>query len=241
MKVELVTPDGVVFDLTGTAETSPVLAPEGQLRGLVGNVSRTNLAVPGRAGVLPGQVRFGEIESEVEFYLRAFSGDELAEVYAQFRRAWSLWGAGRPVVIRVHSPSGVWSFDAWAAKPLPGIDVVPSTQLSVRVPVTVFIPTGLARSETYSRTGNVTIRNDGDVLIYPRLVWSGPGGQVVAPSGATFVLPPVEHATTLDLDTQEVWLEGVWSEAVAPGLVGTWRVPTGVRIEWEQQVADPWT
>ena len=119
--------------------------------------------------------------------------------------------------------------------------MVPSTQLSVRVPVTVFIPTGLARSETYSRTGNVTIRNDGDVLIYPRLVWSGPGGQVVAPSGATFVLPPVEHATTLDLDTQEVWLEGVWSEAVAPGLVGTWRVPTGVRIEWEQQVADPWT
>lgn len=35
MKVELVTPDGVVFDLTGTAETSSVLAPEGQLLSLI--------------------------------------------------------------------------------------------------------------------------------------------------------------------------------------------------------------
>lgn len=242
LEVWLQTSLGDRFELTGTPVTSPVLAPYGALEGLRANASRSDMPVPGGAGVLPGRKVFGAIQTELEFYLQCDTGEELAEVHARLRRGWSHATWDNPCLVEIHSdhPLSPLVFELVVDGELPGVavDMSRRTQETLRVPVVC--RHGLARSGVQSGEDSVTVTNGGDAAVYPRIVWLGDGGQVTCPSGATFTLPRANVRTVVDLHPSKLRLDGVLPEGVPPGGVGRWVVPAGARLEWNVWVADPW-
>lgn len=242
LDVYLRTSLGDRFRLTGTPADSPVLSPYGDLETLRANVSRSDLAVPGGAGVLPGRRRFGAIQTELEFYLQAETGEELAEVYARLRRGWSRATWDNPCMVEIEGdhPLNTLTFDVVVDGALPGVQVDMSRRTQETLKVPVVCRDGLARTDVQTGRGSVTVTNAGDTLIYPRIVYEGAGGRVTSPSGAAFTLPGVSERTTIDLDPSRLRLDGAVSEGVPPGKSGTWELPDGARLEWWLMVADPW-
>ena len=240
LKVELISSTGNAYLLSGYAMgSSPVFSPEGSLRELVANASRTDMARPGRPGVIPGRRKYGAIETTLDFYLHADDGEQMEQLYEEFRTGWS---ASVPSVLRIEAdhPVGVCLLDLYrgAEIPAPSVDAKRRTEVLVQVPVVA--PLGLARTQPYRKDGTVTVTNTGDVLIYPKIVYSGAGGEVTSPSGAKFTLPPVPALTVVDLDPQQLRIEGVFPEGVAVGQNQTWRLPEGAQLEWELLIANPW-
>lgn len=232
--------NGQEYLLTGSPRTSPVLSPEGALEVLASRSTRTDLAVPGRSGVVPGQRRFGAIEAELSFYLHDMDGTlDLAEVYKDFRQAWSLDNPAQ-VTINADHPLGDFVTTLWLSQSIPGVPVDMGKRSSTTVRVSVFDPVGLFRSSPMSGTGTVIVTNPGDGIIYPKIAYSGLGGEVISPSGARFTLPPVGELTVIDLDPQYLRLDGVFPEGVPPKRSGTWVLPAGVTASWEILAADPW-
>lgn len=243
LKVTLISVTGREYLLTGSQVSSPVLAPLGALESLVGKSTRTDSSVPGRAGVIAGVPRYGAIEEEVGFFLHADDGELMEALYREFRQGWQMWSPGaKPSVLKVEADrsGGPYFLDVWLGKRLPGVQVDMRTQTSAVLPVTLFSPVGLYRSEVRTGGGAVRIVNDGDAPIYPVLRWSGAGGVVTAPSGARFTLPASGVEQTIDSDPRLLRADGVFPEAVPAGGEGTWIVPAGVRVEWSVLVADPW-
>lgn len=243
LKATLMGANGKEWLLTGTQFSSEVLAPLGVLQSLVGVSSRSDVAIPGRAGVIPGQPRYGVLETSIDFYLNA--GERtLEEVYKDFRQAWNLWSAKSPTptTIKIEADHGLSPlfFDLWLSQPIPGAAVDMRTREAVTVTVNVFSPLGLAKSAPVMASGIVTVTNTGDVLIYPKIRWNGAGGEVTSPSGATFTLPSVSEPTVISLSPRSLRLDGAFPEGVPPGESKTWSLPAGASMSWEILVADPW-
>lgn len=239
LKVTLESANGQSYLLTGTDAESPVLAPEDALRELRGVSQRTDLAVPGRAGVLPGMTRYGSIQTEIEFYLRAEDGEQMEQVYKLFRQGWSKTSPSQ-IVVEADRPGGPYTLDVVLDRDLPGVSVDARRRTQVNLPVSVFNRDGLFRSTLQSGTGTVTVTNGGDTVVYPKIRYSGSGGVVTGPSGASFTLPGASTLTTVDLDARALRLDGAFSEGVMPGATGTWQLPAGATLQWHTLVADPW-
>lgn len=240
LKVELISATGKSYLLSGYSQgSSPVFSPEGSLRELVANVSRSDMARPGRPGVIPGRRKYSAIETTLDFYLHADDGEQMEQLYEEFRTGWS---SSVPSMLRIEAdhPVGVCLLDLYRGSeiPAPSVDAKRRTQLLVQIPVVA--PLGLARTQSYREEGTVTVTNAGDVLIYPKIIYTGAGGEVTSPSGAKFVLPPVQTLTVVDLDPQQLRLDGVFPEGVAIGKTETWVLPPAVMLEWELLIANPW-
>lgn len=245
LDVRLTTVTGKTYRLTGTDTTSQVLAPEEAFTALVATSNRSDMAVPGRSGTIPGVGRYAPIQVDIPFYIHADNGDEMEAIYKEFRQGWNVWkpgGRAKPCTLAVHAdhPEGEFYLDLYADQPLPGVPVDMRRRTSTTITVKGFAPLGLFHSKVHTATGAFTITNTGDEFIYPKLRYSGAGGQVTSPSGATYTLPAAATSTLIDTDPQELRLDGAFPEGVAPGKSGTWRLPTGVTAEWSVLVADPW-
>lgn len=100
----------------------------------------------------------------------------------------------------------------------------------------------------------VTVTNLGDVPIWPEIVWSGDGGKVTLPSGASFTLPRVTGRHVLPLArsksgkvsgprgfdrglTNQINAVG---EQVPVGEQRTYKIPDGAELHWREGVLDPW-
>lgn len=242
LEVMLTLATGQEYELTGHETTSQVLAPEEALRPLVGQAVRTDMAVPARSGVLAGRRRYGAIQAEIPFYLHAKNGEEMEKLYKEFRQGWRLHDDpdAIPCEISVNAdrPGGRYTLEVFLDSHIPGTSVDMATRTSASLPITVFSPTGLYRSPTKTGTGTVTIINDGDAEIYPRLRVPAAGGTITAPSGASYTLPTT--AQTINTDPQRLRTPGIMPESVAPGRSAIWRASSGVVVEWESLIADPW-
>lgn len=240
LKVELMMATGETYLLSGTEAQSPVLAPEAALVELIGKAVRTDLAVPARSGVLPGRRRFQELKATLEFYLHADTGEQMGQVYRVFRQGWSMDEPCTLAVTADHS-GGTFYLDLWLDQPISGVSVDMRRRTSTVLPVQVFSPRGLFRSEEFTGQGLVTVTNWGDTVTYPKIRNIGPGGIVTSPSGATWTLPQSTAAeTTLDLDPMELRQPGVFPEGVEPGDTQTWSLPQGATLVWSIFIADPW-
>lgn len=235
------TPHGDSWDLLGSPLTSQVMAPLGALQTLVGNVIRNDVARPGGVGVIPGQTKFGALQTTVDFFLQS---DDLAVTDMKFRKAFSLWEeSAAPVVIEVDAGHAMGKFywDLWLAQPLPVWSVRPDRVDSETITAQLFNPFGLARSVPMTGEGIVTVTNSGDVITYPDFVYSGSGGVVETPSGAVFTLPDVSELTVIKTDPKNLKLDGAFPEGVPAQSMGEWTLPPGVKAVWEIRVADPWS
>ncbi|AKN77517.1 hypothetical protein HO100_11405 [Corynebacterium ulcerans] len=239
LKVTLISVTGRSYELTGVQGSSPVLAPEDALRGLVCKTDRSDISWPGRAGVVPGRLRLGSLQAEIPFFLSADSGTEMEEIYREFRQGWSLHQPS-VFVIDADRPGGPWFFPVVLDRPLPGTGVNPRARTSMTLSVPVFCKQGVATSGVMTGEDNVTVTNFGDVIVYPKITNSGQGGQAVGPSGAAFRIPPASQAPLIDLDPGKLRIDGIFPEGVMPGKTGTWKLPPGCTLEWVIGVVDPW-
>lgn len=239
LKVELTNTNGQTYLLTGTETQSPVLSPEAALTEFIGKVQRTDLARPARAGVVRGRRRYGAMAETLEFYLHANDGESMEEVYKGFRQGWSM-DAPSVMAVTADHERGTFYLDLWLEQHIPGVTVDMRRRTSTVLPVQVFNPDGLFRSELFTGTGLVTVTNWGDTVLYPKIRHSGSGGQVTNPSGATWILPPVQTETVTSLDPEELRVVGIFPEGVEPGESQSWKLPSGASLEWSVPVADPW-
>lgn len=246
VRVELLSARQDVWDLTGHVSSSPVLLPEGALESLVGVVSRSSEVLPGGVGLSLGAPGFGAISVDVPFFLHDMRGErDLVDVVHSF---WSGWNVFRPwpqptpcrLSVRGAHPLGDCHLDLWLERPLPGWQVVPRMRDSLTVNAAVVAPHGLFRTSTVTGTGSVEVENSGDAMVFPRIRWRDAGGEVVGPSGASFVLPASDGERVVDLSPRRLRLDGALPEGVPVGGSGTWRLPDGASLEWELSVASPY-
>ena len=243
LNVVLITALGDEWRLSGTDRDSEVLSPYGSLVELRANASRSDLPVPGGAGVLPGVRRFGPISTELEFYLKARDGEDLEDVHRRLRQGWAAATPDNPCVIIIESdnPLSPLTFELVVDGVLPGVavDMRRRSAETLTVPVVCF--DGVAKSSVMAGTGEVTVANYGDVSVWPKIRYKGAGGVVTNPSGAKFTLPRATEETIIDLDPRVLRLEGAFPESVPPGATGVWVLPAGAQLEWTLGVADPWS
>lgn len=243
LNVVLITALGDEWRLSGTDQESEVLSPYGALVELRANASRSDLPVPGGAGVLPGVRRFGPISTELEFYLKARDGEDLEDVHRRLRQGWAAATPDNPCVIIIESdnPLSPLTFELVVDGVLPGVavDMRRRSAETLTVPVVCF--DGVAKSSVMTGTGRVTVTNYGDVSVWPKIRYEGAGGVVTNPSGAKFTLPRATEETIIDLDPRVLRLEGAFPESVPPGATGVWVLPAGAQLEWTLGVADPWS
>lgn len=243
LDVTLITPFGDKWRLTGTDRESEVLAPYGMLEELKANASRSDIAVPGGAGVLPGARRFGPIQAELEFYLKAREGRDLEDVYRRLRQGWAAANWDNPCVLIIESdnPLSPLTFELVVDGALPGVPVDMRRRSAEVLSVPVVCADGVAKSSVMTGTGTVTVTNHGDVSVWPKIRYQGAGGVVTNPSGAKFTLPRAAEETIIDLNPRVLRLDGAFPENVPPGGTGVWGLPAGAHLEWTLGVADPWS
>lgn len=243
LNVVLITALGDKWRLSGTDRDSEVLSPYGALVELRANASRSDLPVPGGAGVLPGVRRFGPISTELEFYLKARDGEDLEDVHRRLRQGWAAATPDNPCVIIIESdnPLSPLTFELVVDGVLPGVavDMRRRSAETLTVPVVCF--DGVAKSSVMTGKETVTVTNYGDVSVWPKIRHEGAGGVVTNPSGAKFTLPRATEETIIDLDPRVLRLEGAFPESVPPGATGVWVLPAGAQLEWTLGVADPWS
>lgn len=243
LNVVLITALGDEWRLSGTDRDSEVLSPYGSLVELRANASRSDLPVPGGAGVLPGVRRFGPISTELEFYLKARDGEDLEDVHRRLRQGWAAATPDNPCVIIIESdnPLSPLTFELVVDGVLPGVavDMRRRSAETLTVPVVCF--DGVAKSSVMTGKETVTVTNYGDVSVWPKIRHEGAGGVVTNPSGAKFTLPRATEETIIDLDPRVLRLEGAFPESVPPGATGVWVLPAGAQLEWTLGVADPWS
>lgn len=243
LNVVLITALGDEWRLTGTDRESEVLAPYGMLEELKANASRSDIAVPGGAGVLPGARRFGPIQAELEFYLKAREGRDLEDVYRRLRQGWAAATWSNPCVLSIESdnPLSPLTFELVVDGALPGVPVDMRRRSAEVLSVPVVCADGVAKSSLMTGTNTVTVTNHGDVPVWPIIRYEGAGGVVTTPSSATFTLPAMESEAIVDLNPMNLRLDGAFPESVSPGGQGVWKLPAGAQLEWSIGVADPWS
>ncbi|WP_257160410.1 hypothetical protein [Corynebacterium cystitidis] len=244
---------GKAWDFTGDWAAGII---SGGVEGLVG-VVRDSVAEPlGMGGHLVLGQSTEPLRGSVTFHCRAHDVRDAGEVAADFRRAFSALKS-RQNHVRVSSPFGpvtaVVRVDGAVDSPVedPSWDDI---VLNVRVPLVG--DAGVWLKPAISGDGVVTVTNTGDVHLWPRIVWSGPGGRVELPSGAVFTLPAVEGQRALSLSRaesmrvvdadgvrdDEAWaaVRAVTPEGVPVGATRQFRVPDGARLVYQEGVLDPW-
>ena len=243
LNVVLITALGDEWRLSGTDQESEVLAPYGMLETLKPEVTRSDLQVPGGAGVLPGARRFGPISTVLEFYLKAREGEDLEDTHRRLRQGWAAATWSNPCVIRIESdnPLSPLTFELVVDGVLPGVSVDMRRRSAATLSVPVLCADGVAKSSVMTGKGNVTVTNHGDVNVWPKIRYQGAGGVVTNPSGAKFTLPRAAEETIIDLNPRVLRLDGAFPENVPPGGTGVWVMPAGAQLEWTLGVADPWS
>ena len=243
LNVVLITALGDEWRLSGTDQESEVLAPYGMLETLKADATRSDIAVPGGAGVLPGARRFGPISTVLEFYLKAREGGDLEDTYRRLRQGWAAATWSNPCVISIESdnPLSPLTFELVVDGVLPGVSVDMRRRSSETLAVPVLCADGVAKSSVMTGTGKVTVTNHGDVSVWPKIRYRGAGGVVTNPSGAKFTLPRAAEETIIDLNPRVLRLDGAFPENVPPGGTGVWVLPAGAQLEWTIGVADPWS
>lgn len=228
----------------------------GGVDGLVGSMVDTTAQPLGVPGHVVLSQHMEPMSGSLNFHCRADGGRSAADVQADLRRAFS-GVVGRRNEIVVESPVGdVHAFVRLNGAIPPPVQDPSWDEVVLNVQVPVIGDEGVWWSHAPVLVGEATVVNFGDVPVWVRIRWSGSGGRVVMPSGATFVLPSVVGERVLQLSRQEslvvvdgrgeidfdVWrkVRGVFPEFVPVGATRTFRLPEGARLEYKVGVSDPW-
>lgn len=204
----------------------------------------------------PGAVDYAAAAGTLRFIVDMDDPVECGRVWQEFLAVWES-GEEQRLVVRAGDGSEryipVVLGDGGVAAPPRSPDW--GRLLHLEVPVKSF--RGLWWERGSTSTNKVTLRNNGVVNIWPKIVWKGEGGTVKLPSGASFKLPAVPGLRTVHLDPfesgvvttatgkvdPETWAmvrEAVLFESVPPGEARSYTAPAGAHFEWESGRLSPW-
>lgn len=237
-----------------TFEPSGVWIPEEGIEGLVSSGEDHSVAAVGRAGVVTTGTQVGAMTGTLLSQVRADASRSADEVYQAWRRSWSRrvpgtfvvsGGSRGPLSCRVRLAE-------WIGPPVAD----PGNSSDTECQVSVIADDGVWWSEDVAHTGSATVTNDGIAYLCPRIRWSGAGGSVVLPSGATFTLPSVATERTLYLDANESCVvlradgsvdDGLWEqlssvppEGVPEGESASYLLPAGATLLAATAWDSPW-
>lgn len=234
-----VSPTGVEYEFLDGSDGEPFVEVD-TLSGFVGVFEDTpvqSVGVPG--AVVNFQDRVVQ-QMPGSFTLVVFSRGQ----WEQARRDFSAREYGTLIL----DNDGLFELPVRLAESLPSPGHVP--EVGSRIEVSMVADAGVWES-VVSGFGTVEVTNWGEVPVWPTVVWSGAGGDVVLPSGVGFRLPQVsaEHRLSLDrrasgkavnsLTGAKVNTDAV-GEMVPVGQSRSYTVPSGVKLEWRVGVFDPW-
>lgn len=234
-----VSPTGVEYEFLDGSDGEPFVEVD-TLSGFVGVFEDTpvqSVGVPG--AVVNFQDRVVQ-QMPGSFTLVVFSRGQ----WEQARRDFSAREYGTLIL----DNDGLFELPVRLAESLPSPGHVP--EVGSRIEVSMVADAGVWES-VVSGSGTVEVTNWGEVPVWPTVVWSGAGGDVVLPSGVGFRLPQVsaEHRLSLDrrasgkavnsLTGAKVNTDAV-GEMVPVGQSRSYTVPSGVKLEWRVGVFDPW-
>ena len=238
-----------------SAESWIVGLKAGGLTGLVASPEAVAFQAVGVAGQVVAGLRIPPASGSLAVLARAEGGRSAMQVAADFRRAFAF---AEPLgTLSVASPVGQVMAKVRLSGGIapPEVDDDTAEVVSMDIPLT--IDSGVWWKEPVTSTGDVTVTNQGDVLIYPKISWNGAGGALTLPSQAVVELPAVSASRTIDLDPlhsrqvltntgtvdEALWkqLRGkVLSEGIPPGQSKTYLLPAGASLTWQEGVLDPW-
>lgn len=237
-QLEYLSPDGQVFDLL----RGGVRIEIDSLDGFVGLFEDSPVDVVGVPGsfidfrdrrVMPLTGSFTAVVFDVDEWVR-------------WRRAWSTTRRGTLRITPLNDLPKTLSVTLANALPSPVVRPKPGERIDVSV-----ISFQGAWQTAFSATGNVTVTNDGDVPIWPKIAWSGAGGTVTLPSGATFSLPSVSGEYEISLrrgddgkatkngEVTDINVDSL-AESVPVGQTRLFKLPAGAHLNWSVGVFDPW-
>lgn len=232
---------GKRWALNPDPDTADVFIPSGGISGLSGAVDRKTITAPG----VPGQ-RF--VREEIPPLSGSITFVLPAELEPEFCYGWD---SEIPCVLEVD----FLRVELCLNGPIP--DPVDDGKRGGLASVTIPVVSdhGCWFGSWDTGVNNVTVTNIGDVFIYPKIVWSGAGGSVFMPSGASFTLPATEQTRTLLLDPEESFAildsEGdpdyplmkimggtVLPEGVPKRKARTYQLPDGAELHWRSGFLD---
>ncbi|WP_157108908.1 hypothetical protein [Corynebacterium aquilae] len=255
-RIVYTSPHGDVWDLTpGSADDRASLLTDG-VEGGAGSWDTQALNLVGSPGRIRTGLTINESGGTLRVLLKAASAEDLDPLYRRWRQGWSAKQAG--LLSMGGSSLGRLTARVYLLDPMPSPGLNPQRLRAMRVEVTWVNDDGVWWTDEIRGTGQVTVTNVGDVTVKPKIRWSGSGGQVTVPSGATFTLPPTQHARILDFDNKKSYqvtdergvldkpLWGRLGEVVKPEVVPVlgrreYRLPPGAELVWQLGVLDPWT
>lgn len=238
-----------------------VFITEAGLAGLRGKRTETTLQLVGRDGqrLQPGG-RLQGMTPELQLTVTHTDTHTTGEVWAAWHQAWPD-GAPGELVLETETEEGIEKLHLPVRLPqdadLSVWDYQPDDRDVLSVAWPMVSDVGAWGHDYESSSTTTVIDNWGNALISPEVEWSGAGGTVVAPSGATFTLPAVTALRRMLLDTAENYLVldgqgnvdvdlwhklrgGVFATPVPPGRKATWKIPVGATLRWRVGVMNPW-
>lgn len=220
----------------------------GGFKGLGGTWSDVTVTAPGAPGQVLDSQNISAMTGSITVLVKA-------ELWKEFRAGFSTTLVG---TLTLHD-TGVGDLHAQVRLngPLPPPDAEPEDEDYLEIEVPLVVDTGAWLTDYVSGTGIVNVTNGGDIALHLRIRWSGDGGVVTVPSGATFALPAVTEERILLLNTMESLAvltpagevdyelmrslsRQVLPEGVPPGKTRTYSVPTGAQLEYRVGHIDPW-
>lgn len=228
----------------------------GGIDGLTGSLSDVAVTPLGVGGQVVVSQEPAPIQGSLTFHCRGDGVRDAGQVYADLRHAFSPL-RGRESTLRVVSPVGEADLRVRRGSGMSDPVEDPTWAdmvLSVQVPVVA--DEGVWWLAPDVVTGDATVVNVGDVPLFVTIGWSGAGGRVTMPSGATFTLPRTQETRYLHLSRRRslsvtdgdgvrddvLWrqLRGAAPEVVPVGAERTFMVPEGAWVEYRLGVLDPW-
>lgn len=235
-------PTGAEYQLLEGSDGTPFIEVD-TLSGFVGTYTDNPVVVPGEPGAALLLADRTVAPMEGSFTLVLFTFDQWVKAHADF-------STRAPGTLLLRRDSGAeYQVAMQLAASLPAPGAVP--RQGARIELSAVCYAGVWSRHYTAAGSSVSIANGGDVPIWPTLVWSGSGGTVRLPSGASFTLPAVTAEHRLPLrrsNSARVWV-GDTRAAVTVDAVGEmipvdetrlFGLPAGAHLEWEEGVLNPW-
>lgn len=249
-----ISPSGQEWELTSLDWVAGIRA--GGIEGLVGEPTDVAVSTPGEAGQVLDSQEYPAMRGTLRFAVRGDGEKSADDVWAELRQSFRHKQYG--TLILRGSAYGNLSAATRRGGVIPPPLVDPaSEEVILDVDVPVISDEGCWWTDTLTGTGTVTVSNSGDVPVYVKIRWSGSGGVVTLPSGATFTLPATPIPRILHLSSAQslvvltdsgvvdpiLWkqVRGVALPELVPAEESrTFQLPSGATLEWQLGVMDPW-
>lgn len=248
-------PSGRVMDLTKPGDWYRSIA-YGGLVGMVGEVETSSTTAVGVPGHTPTSHQTRDMIGELKLFIHASPGapsvdESVAEIRQEFL------GTRYGVLELLPRTGAKWRrtavrLNGYIDAPLSFLE----DEDEAEVTVPIISDGGLWLEEPTTGQGIVTVTNDGDDFLWPKLIITG-AGSITLPSDTTYDFPDPGGTRIVSLDpytsheavgdddtvdhdysdlTADMWL----AEGVPEHDARFYRTTGDVSIQWSQQYRDPW-